>query len=159
MIFKNTVMLQSDAEIEKATTRRHFMKEYFMPYYNACNKVKELTEELEEHENKMYFASGINYGKIPNERSIEDRTLRLVNQKDIIVNKLNEAIELKEKLEEKYINDIEVVDDARLKSILRSFFIYDMKCYQIAKMLDVTEKHVYKLRRQAIAQFKEKHGI
>lgn len=131
------------------------MKEHFKEYNEIIMRIRELNYKLEVVNHNIFDVKGISYGdKVRSTApiSINDKLI----YKDELDNQMEELLAQKKVLYDKHIKEISLIDDERKRSILRCYYLLKMPIEDIANMLELTTNRVYKLKREAVREFKAK---
>ena len=134
------------------------MKQHFKEYNELWQRIRELSYKLEVVNHNIFDVKGISYDLKVRSTAPKSITDKLA-YKDDLDNQMEELKAEKKVLYDKHIKEISLVDDERKRSILRCYYLLKMTIEEIATMLDLTTDRVYKLRNEAIKEFKEKNNI
>lgn len=128
-----------------------FIDAYFHGYKTEKAVLSELMFKYEELQKSVY---GIRSPATISIRSTgfgsrDDMLAESMTQLDALKAKIDRQRQKVDKLEEKHLKDIAKVDNVKNQSVLRLYYISDMKVYSIADYLECSEDHVYKMLRAA----------
>lgn len=134
------------------------MEKHFSEYNEILSRIRELKYKLEVVSHNIYDVKGASYdfkARTTAPVSIVDK----LTSKDDLESEINELEKKKRILYDKHINEISHVDDERKRSILRSYYLLKMSIDDISMMLELTNDRVYKLKKEAVIEFKQKNNI
>ena len=128
--------------------------QYFKPYKDLKDRIKELKYELEETEKNMYYVNAVSYSDIPKTtRSGNDKMAFMIQEKDDLIKQISELEKQRKSLEESYIKDIYTLNNAKHRTVIRAYYLNGLNVGNIADLLNVSTKHVYKIKREAESEF------
>lgn len=135
------------------------MKEHFEEYTEIDNMLRELYLDLEVVNAKLYGVSAQNFeNKVPTTNP-KDNTLYYIAKRDGIKERIDDLEQKKKALFDKHIEEINKVENESGRSILRCWYLYRQSSFEIAKLLNISVPHLFKLKRKAIDEFKLKNDI
>lgn len=131
------------------------MKQHFDEYNDLEARIKELQFKLTVVENQLYSVRGVSYDAMPKGNTYGDARLYMISEKDDIVEEISELKKQKQKLYQKHVEEIALIQDSRHRSILRSCYLHKMKNQDVADMLGLSLRRFKEIKREAIENFKE----
>lgn len=133
-------------------------------YLEKPNKLKEeiddKQDELEQYRDMILRLKAIVYeqDRVQNNNTNDkiSEAISKLNELEIEIDKMiSEYIIIKEKLS----NEIKDIDNDKERKVLYYLYIKKMPPIKISEVMDLTIGHVYKIRKQAIENFKNKYMI
>lgn len=135
------------------------IKEHFKDYTEKDNMLKELYLDLEVVNNKLYGISSAGFDEKVRSNAPQDNKLYYIAKRDEIQERIDILEDQKKELFDVHQKEIAKVSDERSRSILRCCFLLRQSSYEIAKLLNISINHFFKLKGKAIYEFKIKNDI
>ena len=134
------------------------MREHFKAYNEIWSRIRELSYKLEEIENNIFGIKGIPYGEHIPSTAPTNFNEKLM-YRDELLSQMEELKTQKKALYDKHIEEISKVNDEREQSILRCYYLLKMSIEDISALLNLTGNRIYKLKHEAIRDFKRANNI
>ena len=129
------------------------LKEHFAEYDDICNRINELEMKLYELKMNLYSVSGISYDRIPSEPQCNDKMLAQIIEIDEVIQEINDLKAQKQKLYIKHLEEIAKVNDQKYRTLLRGWYLLKLDVYNVAKTLNVSRQHLYRMKKEAENEF------
>lgn len=135
------------------------MYEHFKEYFDVLQRIKELKMKLEAIKHNIYDIKGVKYDGMPKVTAPSDALIVMIAEKDEIEKELKGEVEKASSMRKVFLEEIAKVEDVRLRSILRCYYVDRMSKEEIARAEKITIGHFYKLKREAVKAFKAANGL
>lgn len=129
------------------------MKEYFRQYNDILNQIREIEYKIITLKERLYSISGVRYDDTPKGSSPGNDIVYRIQEIDDLIQEKDRLQASKEELYKKHLSDINKVDDEKMRSILRCYYLNKLSIKEIAEIHGVTPNHITKLKRDAVYEF------
>lgn len=134
------------------------MHNHFKVYNSLQQNIEYKNMELIQLKENWYNISGVRYGdqKIKGGKPIDIADqLHWITEKE---KELQATINYMKELRRIHEKEIDKVDDPKKRTILKLFYLDKCTIRQISACMRLSDGHVKKLKRKAVAEFLEKNG-